>query len=78
LTDELSKHPPEKYEPSTDENPDRQKSLLYKESPSAKNPPTQMVPSEEAGHDIGFEKALLDWIVRPVCWRAQRQNHMPR
>ena len=33
--------------------------------------------SEKAGHDIGFEKALLDWIVRHrSSWRAQRhQTH---
>jgi hypothetical protein len=27
--------------------------------------------SEKAGHDIGFDKALLDWIVRHrTAWRA--------
>jgi hypothetical protein len=32
------------------------------------------IESEKAGHDIGFEKALLDWIVRHrSSWRAQRQ-----
>jgi hypothetical protein len=31
------------------------------------------IESEKAGHDIGFEKALLDWIVRHrTSWRAQR------
>ena len=35
--------------------------------------------SEEAGHDIGFEKALLDWIVKHrSAWRAQRQSQVPR
>lgn len=31
------------------------------------------IESEKAGHDIGFEKALLDWIVkhRPA-WRKTR------
>jgi hypothetical protein len=31
--------------------------------------------SEKAGHDIGFERALLDWIVkhRPT-WRKQRRQ----
>ncbi len=30
--------------------------------------------SEKAGHDIGFEKALLDWIVRyRASWRSKRQ-----
>ena len=31
------------------------------------------IESEKAGHDIGFEKALLDWIVKHrSSWRAQR------
>ena len=31
--------------------------------------------SEKAGHDIGFEKALLDWIVRHRAgWRAARRE----
>jgi uncharacterized protein DUF4032 len=31
--------------------------------------------SEKAGHDIGFEKALLDWIVRFRSeWRQRRQK----
>lgn len=30
--------------------------------------------SEKAGHDIGFEKALLDWIVRHrSSWRERRK-----
>jgi hypothetical protein len=31
--------------------------------------------SEKAGHDIGFEKALLDWIVKfRSSWREKRQR----
>ncbi len=31
------------------------------------------IESEKAGHDIGFEKALLDWIVRHRShWRTER------
>ena len=31
--------------------------------------------SEKAGHDIGFEKALLDWIVKYRSeWRSKRQQ----
>ena len=31
--------------------------------------------SEKAGHDIGFEKALLDWIVKHrSAWREKRQR----
>ncbi|MEO6054893.1 MAG: DUF4032 domain-containing protein [Chthoniobacterales bacterium] len=29
--------------------------------------------SEKAGHDIGFERALLDWIIRHRSgWRVER------
>ena len=31
--------------------------------------------SEKAGHDIGFERALLDWIVKHrSAWREQRRQ----
>ena len=31
--------------------------------------------SEKAGHDIGFEKALLDWIIKHRTeWRNQRHT----
>jgi hypothetical protein len=31
------------------------------------------IESEKLGYDIGFEKALLDWIVRHrASWRTQR------
>ena len=31
--------------------------------------------SEKAGHDIGFERALTDWIVKhPANWRKARQT----
>ncbi|HWL54051.1 MAG TPA: hypothetical protein VNQ90_16535 [Chthoniobacteraceae bacterium] len=31
--------------------------------------------SEKAGYDIGFERALLDWIVRHrSAWREKRQG----
>jgi hypothetical protein len=34
------------------------------------------IESEKVGYDIGFEKALLDWIVRHRAqWRAKRQKH---
>ena len=33
------------------------------------------IESEKAGYDIGFEKALLDWIVRHrATWRNSRQK----
>ncbi len=37
------------------------------------------IESEKAGHDIGFEKALLDWIVKHRSpWRVQRQREILR
>ena len=31
--------------------------------------------SEKAGHDIGFEKALLDWLIKyRSSWREKRQQ----
>ena len=33
------------------------------------------IESEKAGHDIGFEQALTDWIVKHRSkWRKARQN----
>lgn len=33
------------------------------------------VESEKAGYDIGFERALLDWIIRHrSAWRKARRN----
>jgi hypothetical protein len=35
------------------------------------------IESEKVGHDIGFEKALLDWIVKHRAqWRANRHRSM--
>ena len=33
------------------------------------------IESEKAGYDIGFEKALVDWMLRyRSCWLEQRRN----
>jgi hypothetical protein len=51
-------------------------SLLYKEFLAEREEILRhkWIESEKAGHDIGFEKALLDWIVRyRSSWRQQRQ-----
>ena len=50
-------------------------SLLYKEFIAEREEilKHKWIESEKAGHDIGFEKALLDWIVKHrSSWRAQR------
>ena len=54
-----------------------QKSALYQEflAERAEILRHKWIESEKAGHDIGFEKALLDWIVNHrAAWRALRQN----
>ena len=56
-------------------------SLLYKEFLAEREEILRhkWIESEKAGHDIGFEKALLDWIVRHrSTWRALRQGSGPR
>lgn len=63
---------------TTDDNPDLVKeSLLYKEFLAEREEILRhkWIESEKAGHDVGFEKALLDWILhhRP-SWRQQRQS----
>ena len=54
-----------------------QKSALYQEFLAEREEILRhkWIESEKIGHDIGFEKALLDWIVkhRPA-WRAIRQG----
>ncbi len=33
------------------------------------------IESEKAGHDIGFERAMIDWILRHrSAWRAERSQ----
>lgn len=37
------------------------------------------IESEKAGYDIGFERALTDWIMRHrAAWRLSRQQAMSR
>jgi hypothetical protein len=50
-------------------------SLLYKEFVAERDEILRhkWLESEKAGHDIGFEKALLDWVLRyRAQWRLQR------
>ena len=52
-------------------------SILYKEFLAEREEILRhkWIESEKAGHDIGFEKALLDWIVRfRSNWREKRQS----
>lgn len=37
------------------------------------------IESEKAGHDIGFERALLDWVMNHRDkWRASRREKLPK
>ncbi len=34
------------------------------------------IESEKVGHDIGFEKALLDWVMKHrAAWRSKRGQY---
>ena len=65
-----------------EENADLVKeSLLYKEFLAEREEILRhkWIESEKAGSDIGFEKALLDWIVKHrSAWRSQRQSEHRR
>ena len=52
-------------------------SVLYKEFLAERDEILchKWLESEKAGHDIGFERALLDWIVKyRSAWREKRQR----
>ena len=54
-------------------------SLLYKEFLAEREEILRhkWIESEKVGHDIGFEKALLDWIVKHrSAWRSKRQQEL--
>jgi len=69
----------------SNENPDPQKengtdllknSTLYKEFQAERDEilKHKWIESEKAGYDIGFERALTDWIVKHRSkWRKSRQ-----
>jgi hypothetical protein len=57
-----------------------QKSALYREFLAEREEILRhkWIESEKAGHDIGFERALLDWIVKyRAGWRKQRRQSTP-
>jgi len=62
-----------------DSNPGLVKnSMLYKEFLAEREEilKHKWIESEKAGYDIGFEKALLDWIVKyRAQWREKRKEN---
>jgi len=54
-------------------------SVLYKEFLAEREEILRhkWIESEKAGYDIGFERALLDWIVKHrSAWRERRQRQV--
>jgi len=54
-------------------------SVLYKEFLAEREEILchKWIESEKAGYDIGFERALLDWIVKHrSAWREKRQKQV--
>ena len=52
-------------------------SVLYKEFLAEREEilKHKWIESEKAGHDIGFEQALTDWIIKHRSkWRKERQS----
>ena len=61
--------------PATEMNDLVKNSVLYKEFLAERDEILRhkWIESEKRGHDIGFEKALLDWIIRyRSAWRSER------
>lgn len=53
------------------------KSSLYREFQAERDEilKHKWIESEKAGHDIGFERALTDWIIKHRSkWRKSRQD----
>jgi hypothetical protein len=56
-------------------------SVLYKEFLAEREEILRhkWIESEKAGHDIGFERALLDWIVKyRSAWRDERSKQQSK
>ena len=54
-----------------------QHSMLYKEFLAERDEILRhkWIESEKAGHDIGFERALIDWIVKyRSVWLEERRH----
>ena len=68
---------PDMYPAETDQVQFVKESALYKEflAERAEILKHKWIESEKAGKDIGFERALLDWIVKHRSnWRERRRK----
>ena len=73
------KNTPEMAAPQPEQNQFVKNSVLYKEFLAEREEilKHKWIESEKAGSDIGFEKALLDWIVKyRSSWRSKRQKEV--
>ena len=71
------KENPEMLSSEEDQSQFVKNSVLYKEflAERAEILKHKWIESEKAGRDIGFEKALLDWIVKHRSnWRERRRK----
>ncbi len=69
------KNPSEMIAVQTEQSQFVKNSVLYKEFLAEREEilKHKWIESEKAGSDIGFEKALLDWIVKHrSSWRSKR------
>lgn len=67
-------------EPTESKSPLLRKSSLYREYLAEREEILRhkWIESEKVGHDIGFERALLDWIVKHRAgWRKERRRPSP-
>lgn len=67
----------DKREPNADTKDLMMNSSLYREFLAEREEILRhkWIESEKAGHDIGFERALLDWIVKHrSSWRKNRKQ----
>jgi len=73
------KSDPTMEHPNTENSDLVRNSVLYKEFLAEREEILchKWLESEKAGHDIGFERALLDWIVKHrSAWREKRQREL--
>lgn len=71
----------EKTEPGSDPKDMVRQSALYREFLAEREEILRhkWLESEKAGYDIGFERALLDWIVKHRAnWRRARREQMSK
>jgi hypothetical protein len=72
MRSEVKHRPPEEWVRNT---------TLYREFEAERDEimKHKWIESEKAGHDIGFEHALVDWVSKyRTAWRRYRQQSAPK